>query len=608
MMLGCMFLSKSKTAHYLITATTVGYRTTYSSPLVLAETKATHSLPVLTLATLEKQLNEVMVVAKKPIFEQQLDKLIINPSAMITAAGGSVLDVLERSPSVRVDRQSGSISLGGRGGVMVMLNGKLSRLPIEAVVQMLSGMNADNVETIELIANPSARYDAEGNAGLINIVLKRKQGEGTNGSFSLMAGLGKYEKGMGSFSINHNYGRVNLFANASYNHDHNWFDFLPVRTQPVNNELWENRQYSDRNAKNSNADFKVGADVSLSRSTVLSAQIQGLHNNRNVTSYNTSNTRISGQAQPFTTIDLTWVENNPWRNLGASVGLAYTSARQHSLTIDLDYQRYTNEVLNTFDVTRFSSTNPSILPVKSINTSKDTRLGFGVLRADYARPLGKQWKIESGFKISQSYIENALGVERNTDGRFVVDPDLTNKALFKEAIGAAYFTISGKLNPKTDFQGGLRAENTHTHIKSADDGKTLLDRRYLNLFPSASIKHQLSKQHALNLSFSRRITRPSYTELIPNFFLTDPTTYYVGNIRLRPAYNSSFKTGYVFKGTYFFWLGYANERDVIYRHQPVTYPGRPELVHITQNFDRAACRIGRGVFSADAYYLVESTK
>jgi len=171
-----------------------------------------------------------------------LDKLVINPSAMITAAGGSVLDVLERSPSVRVDRQNGSISLGGRGGVMVMLNGKLSRLPIEAVVQMLSGMNAGNVEVIELIANPSARYDAEGNAGLINIVLKRKQGEGTNGSFSLMAGYGKYEKGMGSFSINHNQGRVNLFANASYNHDRNWFDFLPFRTQPVNNELWENRQ------------------------------------------------------------------------------------------------------------------------------------------------------------------------------------------------------------------------------------------------------------------------------------------------------------------------------------------------------------------------------
>jgi len=319
---------------------------------------------------------------------------------------------------------------------------------------------------------------------------------------------------------------------------------------------------------------------------VLSAQVQGLTNQKNVTSYNTSNTRISGQSRPFTNIDLTWVEDNPWRNLGASVGLVHTSARKHTLTVDFDYQRYNNDVINTFDITQFASTNPSILPVKSINTSKDTQLGFGVLRADYARPLGKQWKMESGFKISQSYIENALGVERNTDGRFVTDPDLTSKALFRETIGAAYANFTGKLGPKTDFQGGLRVENTRTNIQSVD-GKPLLERRYLNLFPSASIKHQLSKQQALNLSFSRRITRPSYRELVNNFFLTDPTTYYVGNISLRPAYNSSFKAGYVFKGTYFFWLGYARERDIINRNQPVTYPGRSELVHITQNFDRA---------------------
>ena len=575
-----------KTGQYLVTASMVGYRNVYSAPFVLKDAEGTHQLATLMANALEKQLNEVTVIAQKPIFEQQLDKLVINPSAMMTAAGGSVLDVLERSPGVRVDRQNSNIALGGKSGVMVMLNGKLSRLPLETLVQMLSGMNADNVETIELITNPSARYDAEGNAGLINIVLKRKQGEGTNGSFSLMAGYGRFEKTNGSFSINHNRGRVNLFANTSYNYDRGWFDFLPIRNQPVQGAIWRNEQYSDRYPITKNADFRVGADILLTKRTVLSAQVQGLLNKRDVISYNSSNTRIAGQSQPFTTSELTWIEDAPWRNWGASVGLSHTTTRQHTLTIDADYQSFENNGLNTFDINQFMTTDPSVLPIKSMKTTKDTGIRFGVLRADYARPLGKKWKMESGFKINVSHIDNALGVERNIDGVLTMDPNLTSKALFRETIGAVYTNFTGKLGPTTDFQGGLRAENTHTNIQSVD-GKPLLDRRYLNLFPSASLKHQVGKLHTLNLAYSRRLTRPVFTELIPNFFITDPNTYYVGNIALKPAYNSSLRAGYGFKGAYFFWVGYSHERDIINKHQPVTYPGRPELIHITQNFDRS---------------------
>ncbi len=575
-----------KTGQYLVTASMVGYRNAYSAPFSLKDAVGTHQLAALTATALEKQLNEVKVIAQKPIFEQQLGKLVINPSAMMTAAGGSVLDVLERSPGVRVDRQNGNIALGGKAGVMVMLNGKLSRLPLETLVQMLNGMNSDNVETIELITNPSAQYDAEGNAGLINIVLKRKQGEGTNSSFSLMAGYGRFAKSNGSFSINHNQGRLSLFANTSYNYDRGWFDFLPIRNQPVQGAIWRNEQYSDRYPINKSADFRIGADISLTKRTVLSTQVQGLLNKRDVISYNYSNTRIAGQSQPFTASELTWIEDTPWQNWGASLGLSHTTARQHTLTIDADYQSYENNGLNTFDITQFMTTDPSVLPVKSMKTTKETDIRFGVLRADYAHPLGKKWKMESGFKINLSHIDNALGVERNIDGILTIDPDLTSKALFRETIGAAYANFTGKLGPKTDFQGGLRAENTHTNIQSAD-GKPLLDRRYLNLFPSASLKHQIGKLHTLNVAYSRRLTRPVFTELIPNFYITDPNTYYVGNIALKPAYNSSLRAGYAFKGAYFFWLGYGRERDVINKHQPVTYPGRPELIHITQNFDRS---------------------
>lgn len=146
-----------------------------------------HELPALVLALEANQLTEVNVVAKKPLFEQQMDKLVVNVENMLTAAGGSALDVLERSPGVTVNRQNSGLSLNGKNGVLVLIDGRLNRLPMEAVVQMLSGMNASNIDKVELISNPPAKYDAEGDAGLINIVLKKNVNEGTNGSYSLSA-------------------------------------------------------------------------------------------------------------------------------------------------------------------------------------------------------------------------------------------------------------------------------------------------------------------------------------------------------------------------------------------------------------------------------------
>ncbi|GAA4397995.1 outer membrane beta-barrel family protein [Nibrella viscosa] len=570
---------------YLIAIRMMGYHTSYSNPFVLSATAGTRQLEPLVAAAAEKQLNEVTVTARKPIFEQQIDKLVINPSAMISAAGGTVLDVLERSPGVRVDRQNAGITLSGRQGVMVMINGKLSRLPLETLVQMLGGMNADNVEKIELITSPPAKYDAEGNAGLINIVLKRRQDEGTNGGFSLMGGWGKYEKAAGSLNVNHNQGRVNLFTNASYNYDNRWFDFLARRTQPVEGALWYNEQYSDRYIKNYNGDVRIGADVALSKQTTLSAQVQGLINDRRGTSYNSSFTRLLPVVKPFTGSASIWVEDNRWRNLGGSLGLTHQFAGQQTLSVDADYQYYSNNGPFTLDFTQFYTTNPQITPVQAVNTSKETTIDFWVLKADYARPLGKTWKLETGVKFNRSDIHNALGVEKRLDGRFILDSAMTSTDTFYENIGALYGNLSGKFGAKTDVQAGLRAEATHTNIRNVN-GQLLVDRRYLNLFPSASLSHKLSPEQILNLAYSRRITRPAYTELAPSFFLTDPNTYYVGNINLKPAYTSSVRAGYQYKSRYFIWLGYSRERNTIFRHQPVVRPGRPELIHMVQNFDQ----------------------
>ena len=583
---GSYTFANLRPGRYRVLASLTGYQTTSSTPFVLTNAGGTRRAEPLVLSTMTNQLGEVRVSAKKPPFEQQIDKLVVNVASMITAGGGSVLDVLERSPGVLVDRQNGSIALGGRDGVMVMLNGKLSRLPLATVVQLLGGMNADNVEKIELMANPSAKYDAEGNAGLINIVLKRNTDEGTNGSLSLMGGYGRYEKANGSVSLNHNRERINWFANGSWNYDNRWFDFEAIRTQPVAGDLWRNYQYSDRYTKNMNADLRLGADLSLGKQTTLSMQVQGLVNNRRATSYNTSNTRLTTQTQPFTQSVLTWLEETPWQNVSGSVGLLHRFGKGQTISVDADYQYYTNRASNRLFVDQLITTQPTTTPLQSVNTSKETDIRFWVVRTDYTRPIGKGWTLESGLKINQSGIDNALGVQRQTDGRFVTDTDQTSTARMDETIGAMYGNLSGKLTPKTNLQAGLRAEATHTTIRTFE-GQPILERRYLNLFPSALLKHTVGANRVLTLSFSRRLTRPGYNELTPTFFMTDPNTYYVGNIALRPAYASTIRAGYAYRERYFFWLGYSHERDVINRNQPVVRPGRPELTHIVLNFDRA---------------------
>jgi outer membrane receptor protein involved in Fe transport len=290
-------------------------------------------------------------------------------------------------------------------------------------------------------------------------------------------------------------------------------------------------------------------------------------------------------AQPFTQSKLLWVEDNRWRNLGGSLGLTHTFVKGQSFNVDADYQYYFNNGPFTLDVTEFYSTNPRISPVQSVHTTKQTTIDFYVLKADYTRSIGKDWKLETGAKFNRSDIDNALAVEKQLGDQFIPDTAMTNNAVFYENIGAVYSNLWGKIGIKTDLQIGLRAEATHTHIQSVD-GVPMLDRKYFNLFPNASLSHHLHAQHTVNLSYSRRVTRPSYTDLAPSFFLIDPNTYVVGNIHLKPAYTGTIRAGYGYKSRYFVYLGYSRERNSIFRHQPVIRPGRPELIHMVQNFDQ----------------------
>lgn len=216
---GVFGITTFKPGNYFIGVSALGYKPTYSMPFNIKSSNDHLHIDPIFLEDEFHQIGEVKVVAQKPVYELQIDRMVVNVENSITSAGNTALEVLEKSPGIIVDRQNNSISMGGKSGVMVIINGKQNRMPLSAAVQMLSSMSADNVKKIELISTPPAKYDAEGDAGIINIVLKKNENFGTNGSFTLGAGVSTREKLTGSLNLNHHVEKVNFFG--SYNADYN---------------------------------------------------------------------------------------------------------------------------------------------------------------------------------------------------------------------------------------------------------------------------------------------------------------------------------------------------------------------------------------------------
>ncbi|MGZ5134858.1 MAG: carboxypeptidase regulatory-like domain-containing protein, partial [Flavitalea sp.] len=221
---GNYVLENIKVGEYLLSASFTGFQPAYTSPFNFAG-QDSKSLGSLQLNALSNQLKTVTIQVKKPPFEQKIDRLVVNVQSSITSTGSSALDVLEKSPGIIVDRQNNGIIMGGKDGVVIMINGKINNMPASAVVQMLSGMSANNIEKIELITTPPASFDAEGNAGFINIVFKTNPDFGTNGSYTLTIGYARKENAATSINVNHRKGKFNLFGDYSFSRTHLIQDF-----------------------------------------------------------------------------------------------------------------------------------------------------------------------------------------------------------------------------------------------------------------------------------------------------------------------------------------------------------------------------------------------
>ncbi len=539
---GSFLLELYSPGDYWLRVTMIGFESYQSDIFTLANNES-KSLPNIVLSESAEQLKEVQVVAKRPLYEQKIDRMMINVAASSVNAGGNALEVLQRSPGVLVNKQSNSISMSGKFGIIIMVNGKVSPLPPDAIISMLEGMRADNIERIELIHTPPASFDAQGSAGIINIVLKQSADNGLNGGYSINGGYGKREKFGAGLNMNFRKGKLNLFGNYSYQFNHNPQVFTNYRGIYREGDFIETDGSSDRSPDLSVQNGRFGADFQLSPKTVIGVVGNFFDRYWDMEAETEIFHRTNGQLD--STTHMFTNEINHWNSWGGNFNVAHKFNDKQNLSFDADYIYY--NISNPSDYRYFTEFGHGNMgAVQQLRVEKETPINIFVGKADYTHSLGKNTQFEAGVKAAKSFFDNDVRVEELMQENWLADSMFTSRFKLTEDIAAAYSTISFKINEKTDMKIGLRYEFTNSRL-GAEGQPAVFDRQYGSFFPSVYLLRTINENQSINLSYSRRIYRPGFTQLAPVFIFYDPSTIQGGNPSLQPAFVHAIRTDYRYK-------------------------------------------------------------
>ncbi len=528
---------------YLLLSTFVSYRQVYTKPFSVGGSQGEINLTVIQLSEKETQLTVVKVSAKKPLFEQKIDRMVVNVAGSITAAGSTALEVLQKSPGIIVDHQNNSISMNGKDGVVIMINGRISRMPQAAVLQLLSGMSSSNIEKIELITTPPANYDAEGNAGYINIVLKTNTQYGTNGSYSVTAGYGKGLVTSASLNFNHRKGKFNLYGDYSFSRRDTKQNFSFYRKVMNQGKAIETYSGTDRDPTITNFNGRLGIDYEVTRKTIIGALVTGYNNRFSMTAQNRSD--IFSNRHLDTIISIANDEVHNLYNYGIDLNMQHNFTADEKLSVNLDYVYYRDTDPVNYLSSYFTG-NRSFVFDQATRSNKETPIKFWTGNADYSKKIGKKINMEAGIKRTVSRFVNNVRVENKMQNNWVKDPDLTANYALKETISAAYTSLNVAFSEKTSAKLGLRYEYTNSNLGSALV-KNIVDRHYGNFFPSFFISQTINENNSFNFSYSRRITRPTFNDMAPFVIFIDPNTFFSGNPALQPSISDALKVDYLLK-------------------------------------------------------------
>lgn len=558
---GVFGFQEVKPGQYLVRVTQVGFTTLLSKPFTVSEESELITIESFVMSLNIATMDEVRVESKKPFVEKKLDRIIVNVENSIVSAGSSVLDVLERAPGVVVNQES-SINLQGKQGVVVMIDGKPTPLSGSDLITYLKGIPSSNIAAIEIITQPSARYDAAGNAGIINIKFKKDQRQGLNGTLTASYGQGRYHKPSASTTLNYRKKSWNLFGSLSYIRPLNFTRFYINRkffdTDRSLLSIFDQTSYIRQPIASQNARF--GVDYYVGKKTIIGLLFNlNQNNNSRDGSTNSIITQPSGELDYNTRTSIGMKERR--FNGFANINLKHVfDSTGTELSADIDYGEFSAKTFQDVMSSDFDKNN-SVLRSSELETDQRGTITVRSAKADFVKSIRGNGKLEAGVKFSLVRSDNDVKFFDIVNDAPVLDNSRSNHFIYDENVNAAYTSYSKELK-KIDFQIGLRMEQTVTRGRQLSSGESF-SRNYVNLFPSISFNQKISPVHQLSFSYARRIDRPSYRQLNPFKIFVDPYTYVEGDPSLKPVFTNVYEFTHNYKGGIMTTLSYSSTRDVI---------------------------------------------
>lgn len=551
-----------KNGSYLLNVTVVGHTKTYSPVFAVTKDNKQITIPDITLVKKISELNEVTVNDKKPFIERQLDRIVVNVANSIISVGSSALDVLARSPGVLVN-QNDAISLKGKQGVTIMIDGKPTYLAATELAALLRATPASSIDKIELITNPSAKFDASGSAGIINIKLKKDQRYGFNGMLQLSGTQGIYTKLNEGVNLNYRNKAINIFGSYNYTYKQGYNQLILIRNF-FNPNGTLNGAYSQDNYLKLPLYghlIKAGMDFLASKNTTIGVVFTG-----NVTRFNPNGENVSdvldSLRQKISSFRTSSLSINKPGNFAGNFNLKHTiDTTGQEITTDLDYARYGNKNIQNYTTEYFKNDGSQLQPDDVLRDNQNGALDIYSLKADYILPINKDEKFEAGFKSSYVKADNNLLFYNIIDNVPQFDTTKSNHFIYKENINAMYANYNKSFG-QYRAQFGLRAEQT---ISNGDQLTTSNKFRnsYIQVFPSIFLSDKVNEKNEFTVSVGRRIDRPTYRQLNPFKFFLDPSTYVEGNPYLKPQLTWQSDCSYTLNQKYTITLSYSSTTDNI---------------------------------------------
>ncbi|GAA3917105.1 TonB-dependent receptor [Chitinophaga oryziterrae] len=577
---------------FLVGVSYLGRGNYLTTPITLSDANSIVELPVIDLGGGNNPVNlkEVGVTAQKPFIERKIDRVVINPDVLISNAGSNALEVLEKAPGVQVD--GNVISLKGKQGVVVFIDDKPTYMSTQELANYLRSLPSGSIDIVEIMTNPPAKYDAAGNAGVINIRMKKIKVKGFNGSFSTTYGQGRYARSLNSLTLNYRLNKVNFFGVGSFNMTNDYQDLNIKRTYFKTDGNVDGAFVQESYIKNrrKSGNVRMGMDYYISKKSTFGIVLNGVSNPSDSRSRSLADMLNAGEVTD-SVITSSNRQDEKWRSGSINLNYSYKfDSTGKEITANTDYIAYrstSNQLLQTNvslpDHTLFSSA--------ALLSTSPTDIDIRTAMLDYKNPFKKGGSWEAGFKASFINTDNKADFFDQHNGENTVNYDLTNYFKYNEKIKAAYISFNKDFR-RLSVQAGLRFENTEIkghQLGNPEKPDSLFTRKYNSLFPTFYLSYKLdtTNTNELGFTYGRRIKRPNYQDLNPFLYPLDKYTSFAGNTFLQPAFSQNFELSHSYKNRITTTLQYSRIKDVIQETIEVNngyFTSRPGNIGTQRNF------------------------